>query len=52
MKITYFNTLYKRNSTINVFGDITFVNGRVEFASCGHSYSIEMEYIIKIEEDK
>ena len=49
MRIRYYHTLYKREATMNVFGDIKFEDGRAVFKSGGHGYAIEMEYIIRIE---
>lgn len=49
MKITYFDTLYKREATLNVFGTIDFEDGYVYFASCGHKHCVRIQYIIKIE---
>ena len=54
IKITYLHTLYNREVTQNVFGDIKFIidNSRphVLFYSGGHGYRIACEYVRKIEE--
>lgn len=53
MRITWFNTLYKRETSCNVFGDINFgMNGGAfgaTFKSGGRGYFVHAEYIIKIE---
>lgn len=49
MKITYFHTLYKRNVTCNVAGNIEFKDGYANFAAGGHRYSVGIEYIVAIE---
>ena len=49
MKIRYFNTLYQREMTMDVAGNIQFEDGRAIFASGGHRYAIELEYVIAIE---
>lgn len=49
MKITFWHTLYKRECTYNVCGNITFKDGRAVFNSGGHGVAIESEYIISIE---
>ncbi len=49
MKIRFFHTLYKQESEMNVFDNIKFEDGKAVFKSGGHSYSIEVEYIISIE---
>lgn len=48
-RITYFNTLYKRESTYNAVGEIKFVDGYAEFAAGGHRRAIKEEHIISIE---
>lgn len=49
MKIVYFDTLYNRESSFNVFGDIEFKDGSVHFASAGRRYAIPTEQIVRIE---
>lgn len=49
MKITYFNTLHKRNETMIVLDTIEFKDGKVRFHSGGHGYEIRVELIVKIE---
>lgn len=50
MLITYFDTLYERDSTMYVYaGDIEFDNGDIVFASMGHRYRISTKYVKKIE---
>lgn len=49
MRIVYFDTLYSRESSMNVFGEINFENGEVKFASGGHKYAIPVEQMIRIE---
>ena len=49
MKITYINTLYNCETTRFVFGEIEFKDGAAHFASGGHRYAVELEYIVKIE---
>ena len=53
VKITYYYTLYKREITRIVAGDIAFKttesNSYVIFHSGGHGYQIETKYIRKIE---
>lgn len=48
MKITYYHTLYKKNVTALVAGDISFKDGYVHFASFGRRYAIEAQYIVSI----
>ena len=52
MKLTYFDTLYKRNVTMFIAPGtkIEFKNNEVVFASGGMKYAIEIEYLIEIEE--
>lgn len=52
MKITYFDTLYKREATLNVFGAIEFKDGYAYFSSMGHRHCIGIQHIIKLEEIK
>ena len=49
MKITYFNTLYGKNTEINVFGSIYFDQAGAHFSSGGLKRCIEAKYIVKIE---
>ena len=51
MTIIYFNTLYKRASSLKVFGDISFIDGCVIFSSGGHRYAIEYNHVISINKD-
>ena len=46
--ITYFNTLYNRESQYNVVGEIKFADGYAEFCAGGHKRSIKVENIISI----
>ena len=46
--ITYFNTLYNRESQYIVLGEIKFSDGYAEFSSSGHKRSIKAENIISI----
>jgi len=50
MKLTYFDTLYHRQATMMVAGEIRFKKDGIEFASMGHTCFIEYEYVIRIEE--
>lgn len=51
MKLTYFDTLYKRDVTMIIAQGtkIEFKNNAVHFYSGGHGYEIELEYIKEIE---
>ena len=49
MKITYFHTLYKKEVTANVCGEIEFKDRMAWFSSGGHYYAVEVKYIRKIE---
>lgn len=50
MKITYFSTLYKRNVTAIVFGEIKFtMDGHIQFYSMGHGYELRLNQVKKIE---
>lgn len=51
MKLTYFDTLYKRDVEMIVAQGtkIEFKDNKIHFASGGHKYAIEMEYIKEIE---
>lgn len=49
IKITYYDTLYKRFRTDIVANDIIFAGNSVVFASFGHKYRIELKYVRKIE---
>lgn len=49
MKITFWHTLYQRECTWNVCGNITFKDGKAIFNSGGWVSAIETEYIISIE---
>lgn len=48
MKITYYDSLYKREVTSIVCGEIVFKDGAVNFSSGGHRYRIELQYVRKI----
>ena len=48
-KITYFHTLYKKNVSANT-DHVSFQDGCAKFASGGHRYSIEVKYLVSIEE--
>ena len=48
MKITFYHTLYKREVTW-LCDNITFKEGKVIFVANGKKYSLEIEYIKKIE---
>ena len=50
MIITYFSTLYQKECTFHVFGEITFEDGEIHFASGGHRYALDSKYVIKIEQ--
>lgn len=49
MKITYYNTLYKREVKLFVAGKVEFKNGEAHFSSGGHGYAVPLEYVRKIE---
>ena len=49
MRIRYYHTLYKREVTENVGGDIKFEDGRAVLCSMGHRYAVELERVIAIE---
>lgn len=49
IKITYFHTLYKKNVTSIVFGDIEFKDGQVYFSASGHRYAVLVEHIVSIQ---
>ena len=48
--ITYFNTLYNRNTTIRTHNEITFKDGCIVFAGGyrGSKYSIPCERVVSI----
>lgn len=49
-KLTYFDTLYKREATMIICGDIDFVTnpGMITFKSMGRGYAISVENVISI----
>lgn len=49
MRVIYFDTLYERESSMFVAGDIEFKEDAIVFASMGHRYRIETKYIRRIE---
>jgi len=54
MQITFFHTLYNKEVTHKVFGDIKFVylNNRsyIRYCHMGHGCEVACEYVRKIEE--
>ena len=49
MRITYWDTLYQREASMMVCGEIKFDQDGARFASMGHRRMIPIKYIIKIE---
>ena len=49
MRVIYFHTLYKREVSDIVAGDIKFDDDGVTYSAGGHRYHIEYRYIRKIE---
>ena len=49
MKVIYFSTLYNKETEMMVLGDIEFKDNAIIFASGGHEYRIELEYVRRIE---
>lgn len=53
MKVTYYSSLYEKDVTVRVSGDIDFVerygiNG-IAFCSMGHKQFVELSRVIRIE---
>lgn len=48
MKITYYHTLYKREVTNIVTGNIDFKDGKAFYAAHGRKYCVEIKYIVSI----
>ena len=46
--ITYFNSLYNRNSTLRTHSEITFIDGCIKFTAGGHGYLIGVDKIVSI----
>ena len=49
MRITYWDTLYNRDASMIVCGEIKFDQDGAHFASMGHRHLISIKNIIKIE---
>ena len=48
MKVTFFHTLYKKEVSW-ICDNITFTENEIKFVSGGKKYSVELEYVRKIE---
>ena len=50
MRLTYFDTLYQREVTIMIIGEVEFKKHGVSFDFMGQKCFVEYEYMRKIEE--
>ena len=48
LEITYYHTLYKREVTDIVCGEVKMEDGKAVFASMGRTQAVELEYVRSI----